>query len=164
MLRSIAAAAAALLLSTIANPAAAAGLKFSGGLSGDQQVPAVTTTATGKVTAKFDDGLTEVVVKISMTNISNITAAHFHCNLPGQNGSVAFSLIPGPAACAVVNNQISCTLTNADMTPNTCASEVGREVNNIAALAFAMREGLIYANVHTMANTGGEIRGQMVGK
>ena len=41
-------------------------------------------------------------------------------------------------------------------------SVVLRNKSNIAALAFAMRDGLIYANVHTAANTGGEIRGQLI--
>jgi len=39
---------------------------------------------------------------------------------------------------------------------------VGRPVSNIAALAFAMRDGLIYFNVHTTEFSSGEIRGQML--
>ncbi len=42
------------------------------------------------------------------------------------------------------------------------ASGIGRPVNNIAALALAMRDGLIYINVHTAAFGGGEIRGQLL--
>jgi hypothetical protein len=144
-------------------PAFAAPMKFAARLSGAQQSPAVATAADGKVTVKFDEALTQAEVKLTMTGIVNFTAAHFHCNRPGQNGSVAFGLI-APGNCSLVGDQINCTLTNLDLVANMCASEVGREVNNIAALAFAMRDGLIYANVHTMANTSGEIRGQMIGK
>jgi hypothetical protein len=43
-----------------------------------------------------------------------------------------------------------------------CPALRGRPINNIASLAFAMRDGLIYANVHTVANTGGEVRGQLL--
>ena len=154
---------AACSLLTVCGPAFAGPLKFAARLSGAQQTPAVASAADGKVTVKFDEGLTQVEVKLTMTNITNVTAAHFHCNRAGLNGSVAFGLVaPGP--CTLLGNQINCTLTNADLTPNMCASEVGREVNNIAALALAMKDGLIYANVHTMANSGGEIRGQMIGK
>ena len=42
------------------------------------------------------------------------------------------------------------TLTNANFVPNTCQTTIGRPVNNIASLAFAMTEGLIYANTHSV--------------
>jgi hypothetical protein len=54
------------------------------------------------------------------------------------------------------------TLTNADIAAVDCVTPIGRPVNNIASLAFAARDGLIYANVHTVANSGGEIRGQLL--
>jgi hypothetical protein len=43
-----------------------------------------------------------------------------------------------------------------------CPTPIGMPINNIASLAFAMRDGLIYANVHTVANSGGEARGQLL--
>ena len=43
--------------------------------------------------------------------------------------------------------------------PTDCPALIGRPVNNIASLAFAMRDGLIYANVHTVAHSGGEVGG-----
>jgi hypothetical protein len=153
--------AAATLFLTTSTLAHAGPMKFTGNLTGAQQSPEVVSVASGKVAAKFDDGFTRVDVKITMSDITDVTDVHFHCNRPGQNGGVAFSLIPGPPACALAGTSITCTLTNADMTPNSCMTAVGREVNNIAALAFAMRDGLIYANVHTVANPSGEIRGQM---
>jgi hypothetical protein len=163
MKRVLAAIGASLTLLVMSTPASAAGMKFQAALSGDQQVPEVVTGASGKVLAKFDAALTEVEVKVSMSGIVDVTAAHFHCNRAGQNGVVAFGLI-APGACTLVNNQIQCTLTNADVTPGDCVPDIGRPVNNIAALAFAMRDGLIYFNVHTMLHTTGELRGQMIGK
>jgi hypothetical protein len=163
MKRVLAAIGASLTLLVISTPASAAGMKFKAALSGEQQVPEVATAASGKVLAKFDDALTQVEVKISFSNLANVTAAHFHCHRAGQNGVVAFGLI-APGACTLANDQINCTLTNADVTPGDCVPDIGRPVNNIAALAFAMRDGLIYFNVHTMAFGTGELRGQMVGK
>jgi hypothetical protein len=163
MKRVFAAIGASLTLLVIATPASAAGMKFQAALSGAQEVPEVATGASGKVLAKFDDALTQVEVKVSLNNIVGVTAAHFHCDRPGLNGVVAFGLI-APGACTLVNDQIQCTLTNADVQPFDCVPEIGRPVNNIAALAFAMRDGLIYFNVHTMANSTGELRGQMIGK
>ena len=52
--------------------------------------------------------------------------------------------------------------TNADYTGSDCVPTIGRVVNILASLAFAMREGLIYDNVHTVFRPGGEVRGQMI--
>ena len=49
-----------------------------------------------------------------------------------------------------------------DFTGADCVPAIGRPVNNIASLAFAARNGLIYANVHTVANPPGEVRGQLL--
>jgi len=163
MNRRLVAIAVTLVLLVGAAPAWARPLKFAARLSGAQQNPEVATAASGKLTVKFDEALTQVEIKLTLADLSDFTAAHFHCNRAGLDGGVAFGIImPGP--CTLEGTQIRCTLTNADLTPNTCDSAIGRPINNIASLAFAMRDGLIYANVHTAAHTAGEIRGQLIGK
>jgi len=141
-------------------------LEFEAELSGAQEVtdPAggVDSDGEGKVKADFDGGLTEVKVRLSVEDLmGGFTRAHFHCGIAGQNGPIAFGLVdPGP--CSFDGGRIRCTLTNSDVTPNDCETSIGRPVNNIAALAFAMRDGLIYLNVHTTDFAGGELRGQML--
>jgi hypothetical protein len=142
------------------------GLRFSATLSGAQEVTTlpggVDTNGTGKIRAQFDKGLTQVVVRLRTKELSSsAVAAHFHCAPAGQNGNVVFGLVsPGQCEGLMEGKIRKCTLTNEDFTGNGCS--VGAPVNNIAALAFAMREGRIYVNVHTPANGGGEIRGQML--
>jgi len=134
---------------------------FEARLSGAQEVPEANTSATGNIEAKFDKAFTNVRVNLRIKNpVGGFFAAHFHCGRPGANGPVVIGLTPGPLIFD--GERIRGTLTNADFSGANCVPVVGRLVNNIAALAFAMRDGLIYADVHSAAFPGGEIRGQML--
>ena len=146
---------------------------FEAALSGAQEVvfddggnlvPGGTDTdATGRISAKFARAFTELRVNLRINRLTGtFGAAHFHCGRPGENGPVVFGLVnPGPLAFD--GRRIRGTLTNADFTGADCLEVVGIPINNIVALAFAMRDGLIYANVHSDVFPGGEIRGQMLG-
>lgn len=138
-------------------------MHFAAELSTAQELPApaagIIHRAVG--TADFDLELSSVRVHLVVRDGTHVQAAHFHCALPGENGPVAFGLFsPGPLAYGGL--QAQGTLTNADFTGADCVPLIGRPVNTIAALAFAMREGLIYLNVHTAENPAGEVRGQML--
>jgi CHRD domain len=151
------------------------GLEFKARLTGDQEVrfpPSappdcvppcpVVSPATAQIEVEFDKGFTELDVELRVRNtLGNITRAHFHCARPGANGPIIFGLFdPGPFP---VSDRVNGTLTNADLNPGQdCFPTTGRVINNLASLAFAMRDGLIYANVHTDMFTGGELRGQMI--
>jgi hypothetical protein len=146
--------------------------RFEATLSGAQEVVVIggvfvpggtDTDATGRIDARFDKAFTSVRVNLRIEGLTGtFAAAHFHCGRPGQNGPVAFGLVsPGPLVFD--GKGIRGTLTNLGFTGADCSAVVGRPVNNIAALAFAMRDGLIYANVHTDVFPAGEIRGQMSG-
>lgn len=144
-----------------AGPALADGAVFEAGLSGAQEVPAVDTRGSGKIKAKFDAGYSRVTVDVKAKDLRGaIVGAHFHCARAGANGPVVFGLVsPGPLS--VDGNRIRGSLTNANFTGADCTGPAGRNINNIAALAFAMRDGLIYLNLHTSAVGSGEIRGQL---
>lgn len=149
---------AALLISSIA---IADDTKFTALATGAQEIPENDSTATAKVTAKFDKGFTKVEVQISIEGIFSILAAHFHCNRAGANGPVAFGILsPGPLT-QILPGKTTFTLTNANAVGD-CTSVIDRPVNNIAALAQAMNDGLVYFNLHTANHPGGEVRGQMI--
>ncbi len=140
-------------------------LSFKAELSTAQAVPAPVPglIVSSDAKARFDDALTEVDVKLRVDDGSNVVAAHFHCARPGLAGPVAFGLFsPGPLFFD--GKQAKGVLTNADFTGADCNGFIGRPVSNIAALALAMRDGLIYINVHTTDVPSGEVRGQMLGK
>ena len=137
-------------------------LTFEARLSGDQEVFAVSPAGTGTVTAEFDEAFTQVAVELEVAGLSGLpTGAHFHCARAGANGPIILDLFsPGPLT--FVGGQLQGTLTNADITGPVIPACSPNAVNNMASLAFAMRDGDIYVNVHTAANPPGEIRGQLL--
>ena len=141
----------------------ASGFEFEAKLSGAQEVPAVTTVTGGSLDIEFDAALTEANFVLRVTDGDDVTQAHLHCNRAGQNGPVvAFLYGLGPTT-DVDGILSSGTLTNASLTGADCVPSIGRPINNVAALAFAARDGLIYVNAHTVAHPPGEVRGQLVG-
>jgi len=165
-----------LLLALVASPGQVFGddgLKFKAELTGAQEIVfdagtgafvpgGVATNALGKIKARFDKGFTKVDVDLRVSNSAGVfDRAHFHCGRPGQNGPIPFGLVnPGPLVFD--GGEVEGTLTNADFTGADCEPVIGRPVDNIASLAFAMLDGLIYTNVHSTAFPAGEIRGQML--
>lgn len=141
------------------------GPAFGARLSSAQEVPDNASNGVARTLASFDNAFTQVAVNVEIDLASlegAVTAAHFHCGQAGANGPIALGLInPGPLA--LNGNTIQGTLTNDDFPAmDSCLDAIGRPVNNVASLAAAMQAGLIYANIHTEAFPGGELRGQML--
>jgi CHRD domain len=137
------------------------GLEFKARLTAAQEVPENPSEATGDIEVEFDKGFTKMEIELKVRNtVGTITRAHFHCARSGENGPIVFGIFdPGPFP---VSDTVEGFLTNADYTGADCVPTTGRVINNLASLAFAMRDGLIYANVHTSFRPGGEVRGQMI--
>ena len=113
----------------------------SGTLTGAQQVPAVTTTATGSTSGTFNTTSRVMTYTFTYSGLSgNPTMGHLHQGAAGAAGPpfVTFSNIP-----AAVSGTFSGTATfTADQ-------------------ATALQAGNVYVNIHTARNPGGEIRGQV---
>jgi hypothetical protein len=131
------------------------------------QAPIVTETV-GTVRVVFNDDLSAFEFRLVVRDGLDVQQAHLHCGRPGENGPVVVFLFPDapPASPGVDVDGVLATgtRTNADIRPTAvnCNAAIDRTVNNIASLAFAARKGLVYANVHTVVNPGGEIRGQLI--
>ena len=143
--------------------AAASELEFAAKLSGAQSIPVpgpgLITRA--EIDVRFATDLSKLGVELKVGGGDNVVGAHFHCARAGDSGPVAFGLFsPGPLTFD--GEQVAGTLTNSAFTGADCVPTIGRPVNNVAALALAMRDGLIYINVHTTDNFPGEVRGQML--
>lgn len=106
-------------------------------LSGDQEVPPVTTSGSGSGTITVgDDGA--VSGSVTTTGVPG-TMAHIHEGAPGKNGGVAVPL--------------------EKKGDNGWAVPAGAKLSDAQMKAF--KEGNLYVNVHTEKNKGGEVRGQL---
>ena len=136
----------ALLLGTagvlsFASPAAADTHIYSVPMNGAQEVPPVPGAGIGQALVTFDDVTGACTVSGSFSGLSsNATLAHVH----------------GPGAPGV-NAGILITLTETGGTSGTVSGS-----GTIAAGQIAnFLAGLMYLNIHTSINGGGEIRGQI---
>lgn len=106
-------------------------------LSGANEFPPVTTSATGTVTGKYNKN-TKILTITVTHSVPNVTAGHIHKGASGTNGGVVFGFT------APFTSPISYTspaLTDAQLADLTA--------------------GLYYVNIHTATNPAGEIRGQL---
>ena len=144
-------------------------------LSGEQEVtpPAaptipslgVITDAKARVQIQVERDLSSFRFRLVVRNGNDVTQAHLHCGRPGQNGPVVVFLSALNAEGQDVNGLLAHgTRRNEHIEPGAAACEelIGRPINNIASLAAAAFDGLIYANVHTVQNPAGEVRGQLI--
>jgi hypothetical protein len=140
------------------------GVKFETALTGADEVPLVVTESRGAFKIKFNEDFTAARFKLRVLDGTAITQAHLHCASEGANGPVVVFLsgnVPGGFDVHGVMADFTMTNANIAAVPANCAASIGRTIANLADLADAASDGLIYANVHSVAHPGGEIRGQL---
>lgn len=128
--------------------------------------PGVVTTGAGEFEMEVAQDLSSIEFTLTAT-ITGATQAHLHCGRAGENGPIVVPLMP-PSEQGIDATDAAPlgegTITNETLvaTAESCEEVIGRPVRNVASLAAAALEGLIYANVHTVTNPAGEIRGQLI--
>ena len=115
------------------------GISYAGDalLTGDQEVPPVTTSASGNGTITVGPDKS-VSGSITTTGVA-ATAAHIHDGAPGKNGPVIIPLVR--------------------TSENVWSVPAGVRLTDAQHESY--RAGNLYVNVHSAANKGGEIRGQL---
>jgi hypothetical protein len=122
---------------------------YGGPLTGAQEVPAVATTATGQGTAVISADGSTITYLVTYSGLSGTAnASHIHTGAAGVAGGIILPLAVGPSP-------MSGTLTAANFSAS-------GSVTTFAQAVAAIRAGTTYFNIHTSANPGGEIRGQIV--
>ena len=122
-------------------PAALADMvKYKADLKASNEVPAVDSKASGTLEATYDTASKKLTYTANYKDLSGpATAAHFH----GPADAKANAGVVVPVAGAVT-------------------SPIKGEATLTDAQAADLAAGKLYFNVHTAANKGGEIRGQVM--
>lgn len=136
-------------------PAYAQTVRLTAVLSGANETPAVLTGAAGSAEVFVNRATRVVSYEIKVFNIpTSTTAGHFHVGGPGLAGPVVVNLAP-PA----VSDDFTITGSN-NGSAFTVRAEQG--IRTWDDFIQALVGGQVYVNIHTTANGGGEIRGQLI--
>src|SRR6478736_4949535 len=127
------------VLGAVAFAGSASAEKLKATLDGKSEVPATTTSGTGTADLDYDAASKKLSWKVTYSGLSGpATAAHFHGPAEaGKNAGVAVAI------------------------PNATSSPVEGSATLTDAQAADLVAGRYYINIHTAANPGGEIRGQV---
>jgi hypothetical protein len=119
------------------SPSFAETVKLKADMKGASEIPPATSKGAGSVAATYDTATKKLSWKGSYKDLSGpATMAHFHSGEAGKNGPVVVPISPSSSPF-----EGSATLTDIQ--------------------AAELMAGKWYVNVHTDANKGGEIRGQV---
>ena len=163
-MRSIVVAAMALALAacSVGDTESVPATSFTADLNSQKEVPPVTApaaalTATGTATCAIAVAGTSFTCTVTYAGLSGApTASHIHSGNANANGTVRVNL------CSNV------VITGVPACPTTTSGTITSGAQPVSGVTFdallaSMRTYGAYVNVHTAANTGGEIRGQVFG-
>ncbi len=143
-----------------------------GHLIGYQEVPSVSSRASGEFEARIVDN-SKIEYELSYRDLeAPVQQAHIHFGQRSVNGGISVFLCSnlgnGPAgtqACPASPATVSGTIVAADVSPPIPATAGARaqgiDSGEFTELLSAIRAGKTYANVHTTMFPGGEIRAQL---
>jgi hypothetical protein len=138
-------------------------------LTGYEESPSVSTTATGEFTATIaPDGKSIQYTETYSGLQASVTQSHIHVGQLGVNGSIVIFLCqtsanPDPTGLAPQCPQegtVSGTITPSNVIAGSTATQQ-LVAGDLTAVLTAIQAGAAYANVHTTVSPGGEIRGQI---
>lgn len=124
--------------------------RFLALLTGDDEVPPVVTDERARAQL-FTDDTSFIQLRMRMFDMTPTTFSHIHCAPVGVDGPVGVTLFAGTFSGT---GTFTTTIVEPDA-GNTCGW------STIADIVADMLAGNAYINIHTEANPGGAIRGQV---
>jgi hypothetical protein len=109
-------------------------------LSGDNEVPSVTTSATGSGSLTLDTSTNMLTGSFSVSGLT-ATAGHIHTGFAGTNGDVLLAL---------------------ELSSDSKTFTVPKNTTLDATALASLNNGKLYINIHSTAFASGELRGQVL--
>jgi hypothetical protein len=139
-------------------------------LTGYEEVPTLSSPASGEFQARLSRFSDEIRWRLSYRGFtSDVTQAHIHFGARATNGGISIWLCGNPSATITPPaGTAACPLREGTVTGVSGPDDVvGPSGQGIAAgeweeFVDALRAGVTYANVHTTDRAGGEIRAQLL--
>jgi hypothetical protein len=152
----------------LALPPMARAERIDASLIGYEEVPAVSTVASGEFHATISEDEQSINYELTFSGLQGtVTQAHIHVAQRSVNGSIVIWLCgtttnPGPSGTQTCpqSGTITGEITAADVVAGSMTSQQ-LEAGELAEVIAAIQAGVAYANVHTDLSPGGEIRGQI---
>lgn len=129
---------------------------FTATLSGANEVPGVLTGAGGTATVMLNSTADTISWVIDVYNLpTGVTAGHIHVGGPGLAGPtvINFTVVAGTSNDFRISGTAAATNFNA---------RTAQGIGSWDDVKQALMNGQLYVNIHSQANPGGEIRGQLV--
>jgi hypothetical protein len=137
-------------------------------LAGVQEVPVVSTDASGRFEAVISPNGDAIDYEITYTGMQGaVTQSHMHVGQKSVNGGIVLwvcgtATSPGPAGtavCTTPDGHFAGTWRPGDVQTLTNGQQI--KTGQLDEVIEAIRRGVAYVNVHSNLSPGGEIRGQV---
>jgi CHRD domain len=153
-------------------PAAASAEQIKADLTGYQEVPVVSTNASGEFRAHISPDGSTIDYELSYSGLNGtVQQGHIHVAQLSVNGAIVIWLCQGTAAPFLdptgrapqcpQSGTVTGTITAANVIGGAPPNFQQLTAGDLAEVIKAIRAGTAYANVHTNLSPGGEIRGQI---
>jgi hypothetical protein len=162
-----------LALPLLAMPAIASAERIQASLIGYDEVPSVSTVASGDFKAQISPNDQSIDYELTYSGLQGtVQQSHIHVAQLSVNGSIVIWLCQTPSGTPAFNDPTNLspvcpqqgtvrgTITKANVIAGSMAPQQ-LTAGDLTEVIAAIRAGAAYANVHTNLSPGGEIRGQI---
>jgi hypothetical protein len=131
---------------------------FTAKLSGSNEVPPLSSKASGIATFDLNAAGTQMKYTLNVTDIDHVIAAHIHMGKSTENGPIVVNLfIPAKATGKVTGSLARSSINSTSL----IGPLQGKQMPDLINI---MKNGQAYVNVHTTQNPPGEVRGTITSK